>query len=175
MHATSLVRLQIAVMRPSAPQLFFGRHSKFTSGAARCFWEPGFRSCLVDSERYLCRLVEIPAWRAVRKTLLRVSSREKPANCPHKLTKAAEPWLGGGAAFGQLQLHARVTPAADRSCRCALVVAAAVPLSGRGHGWRPLQLRVITLAGSPDSNIGLSSSPCRSVLVGFPRQAVPRR
>ena len=34
-------------------------------------------------------------------------------NCPDKLTKAAEPWLGGGAAFGRLQLHARVTSAAS--------------------------------------------------------------
>ena len=24
-------------------------------------------------------------------------------NCPHKLTKTAEPWLGGGAAFGRLR------------------------------------------------------------------------
>src|ERR1044071_6611691 len=26
-----------------------------------------------------------------------------PPNCPHKLTKTAEPWLGGGAAFGRLR------------------------------------------------------------------------
>ena len=26
-----------------------------------------------------------------------------PANCPHKLTKTAEPWLGGGAASGRLR------------------------------------------------------------------------
>jgi hypothetical protein len=50
-------------------------------------------------------------------------------NCPHKLTKTAEPWLGGGAAFGRLQLHARVTTAAVRSCHCVLVAAAAAPLS----------------------------------------------
>src|ERR1051325_1043427 len=24
-------------------------------------------------------------------------------NCPHKLTKTADPWLGGGAAFGRLR------------------------------------------------------------------------
>jgi hypothetical protein len=35
-------------------------------------------------------------------------------NNPHKLTKAAEPWLGGGAAFGRLQLHG-VMAAAHRS------------------------------------------------------------
>ena len=35
-----------------------------------------------------------------------------PPIFPHKLTKAAEPWLGGGAAFGRLQLHARGTSAA---------------------------------------------------------------
>jgi hypothetical protein len=52
----------------------------------------------------------------------------RPSNYPHKLTKAAEPWLGGGAAFGRLQLHARVTPAAVRSCHFVLVAAAAVPL-----------------------------------------------
>jgi len=63
-------------------------------------------------------------------------------NCPHKLTKAAEPWLGGGAALGRLQLHARVTAAAVRSCHCVLVAAAAVPLPGGRHGRRLLQLRV---------------------------------
>ena len=60
--------------------------------------------------------------------------RHKPANYPHKLAKTAEPWLGGGAAFGRLELHARVTSAAVRSCRCALVAAAAAPLSGAGTG-----------------------------------------
>ena len=68
-------------------------------------------------------------------------------NCPHKLTKAAEPWLGGGAAFGRLQLHARVTSAASsllplrvgRGSRRA-------PNWGR-RGRRLLQLRVITLGG----------------------------
>src|ERR1043165_8394308 len=28
---------------------------------------------------------------------------EEASNCPHKLTKTAEPWLGGGAAFGRLR------------------------------------------------------------------------
>jgi hypothetical protein len=53
-------------------------------------------------------------------------------NCPHKLTKAAEPWLGGGAAFGRLQLHAASRRLPVRSCRFALVAAAAVPLTGAG-------------------------------------------
>ena len=57
-----------------------------------------------------------------------------PANYPHKLTKAADLWLGGGAAFGRGQLHARVTPAAVRSRHCVLVAAAAVPLPGAGAG-----------------------------------------
>jgi hypothetical protein len=51
-----------------------------------------------------------------------------PPNYPHKLTKTAEPWLGGGAAFGRLQLHARGTSAALRSRHFVLVAAAAVPL-----------------------------------------------
>jgi len=48
-------------------------------------------------------------------------------NCPHKLTKTAEPWLGGGAALSGSELHAGVTSAALRSRRCALVAAAAAP------------------------------------------------
>jgi hypothetical protein len=52
----------------------------------------------------------------------------KLPNCPHKLTKTAEPWLGGGAAWGGSELHARVTSAAVRSCHFVLVAAAAVPL-----------------------------------------------
>ena len=47
--------------------------------------------------------------------------------------------------MGGSELHARVTSAADRSCRCALVAAAGVPLSGCRHGRRSLQLRVIAL------------------------------
>ena len=48
-------------------------------------------------------------------------------NYPHKLTKTAEPWLGGGAALGGSELHAGVTSAAVRSRHCVLVAAAAVP------------------------------------------------
>src|ERR1043165_5673926 len=36
----------------------------------------------------------------------------KLANYPHKLTKTAEPWLGGGAALGGSELQARGTSAA---------------------------------------------------------------
>ena len=43
-----------------------------------------------------------------------------PPNYPHKLTKTAEPWLGGGAALGGSELHARVTSAAVRSCHCVV-------------------------------------------------------
>ena len=68
-------------------------------------------------------------------------------NCPHKLTKAAEPWLGGGAASGGSELHARVTSAAVRSCHFVLVAAAAAPLSCGRHGGRLLQLRVSALGG----------------------------
>jgi len=53
-------------------------------------------------------------------------------NDSHKLPKAAERWLGGGAAFGRLQLRARVTPAAIRSCHFVLVAAAAAPLPEAG-------------------------------------------
>src|ERR1043165_9307184 len=70
----------------------------------------------------------------------------KPANYPHKLTKTAEPWLGGGAALSGSELHAGVTSAALRSSRCALVAAAAAPPEGGRHGGRSLQLRVIALA-----------------------------
>ena len=49
-------------------------------------------------------------------------------NDPHKLTKAAEPWLGGGAAWGGSELHARGTPAAVRSFHFVLVAAAVAPL-----------------------------------------------
>ena len=68
-------------------------------------------------------------------------------NCPHKLTKTAEPWLGGEAALGGSELHGRVTSAAVRSRHCMLVAAAAAPLSGSRHGRRLLQLRVIALGG----------------------------
>ena len=46
----------------------------------------------------------------------RRQTRTQRANYPHKLTKAAERWLGGGAAFGRLQLHG-VMAAAHRSLR----------------------------------------------------------
>src|ERR1051325_4331132 len=68
-------------------------------------------------------------------------------NCPHKLTKTAEPWLGGGAALSGSELHAAVTSAAVRSRRGALVAAAAAPSVGGRHGRRSLQLRVIALGG----------------------------
>jgi hypothetical protein len=71
----------------------------------------------------------------------------KPANCPHKLTKTAEPWLGGGAALSGSELHAAVTSAAVRSRYCMLVAAAAAPSVGDRHGRRSLQLRVSSLGG----------------------------
>jgi nitrate reductase NapE component len=40
--------------------------------------------------------------------------------------------VGGGAAFGRLPLHARVSSAAVRSCHFVLVAAAVVPLSEAG-------------------------------------------
>jgi hypothetical protein len=52
---------------------------------------------------------------------------QKRPNCPHKLTKTAEPWLGGGAASGGSELRAGVTSAAVRSWYCMLVAAAAAP------------------------------------------------
>src|ERR1051325_5943607 len=70
--------------------------------------------------------------------------KEAP-NCPHKLTKTAEPWVGGGAALG----GSNCTPASRRlpvrSCHCVLVAAGAAPLSSGRRGGRLLQLRVITL------------------------------
>src|ERR1051325_11611659 len=80
-----------------------------------------------------------------------------PPNYPHKLTKAAEPWLGGGAASG----GSNCTPAARR-----LQVAPAAPRWSRQPPHRPRrtapagrcggplsQRRVITLA-APDSGRG---------------------
>ena len=58
---------------------------------------------------------------------IEANDNERP-NYPHKLTKTAEPWLGGGAALGGSELHARGTSAAVRSCHFVLVAAAAVPL-----------------------------------------------
>ena len=58
----------------------------------------------------------------------------RPSNCPHKLTKTAEPWRGGGAALGGSELHARGTSAAVRSRHCMLVAAAAAPPVGGRHG-----------------------------------------
>jgi len=58
---------------------------------------------------------------------------KKPPNCPHKLTKTAELWLGGGAALGGSELHARVTSAAVRSRHFVLVAAAAAPLPGQSR------------------------------------------
>ena len=78
--------------------------------------------------------------------------RKWPPNCPHKLTKTAEPWLGGGAALGGSELHARVTSAAVRSCHFVLVAAAAAPLLGGRHGGRLLQLRVIALGARNQSS-----------------------
>ena len=74
-------------------------------------------------------------------------------NYPHKLTNAAEPWLGGGAALG----GSNCTPASRRlpvrSGHCVLVAAAAAPLPGGRHGRRPLQLRVSALAGPCDLRV----------------------
>jgi hypothetical protein len=71
-----------------------------------------------------------------------------PPNYPHKLTKTAEPWLGGGAAFRRLRT------ARPRHVGCSsllplpvLVAAVGAPLQGSRHGGRLLQLRVNTLAG----------------------------
>ena len=67
------------------------------------------------------------------------------ANCPHKLTKTAEPWLGGGAASGGSELHARGTSAAVRSCHCVVSRGSRRAASGGRQGRRLLQLRVSTL------------------------------
>src|ERR1051325_7601359 len=72
---------------------------------------------------------------------------QRPPNCPHKLTKTAEPWLGGGAAFGRLRT------ARPRHVGCCSPPPLRVSrgsrraASGGRHGRRFLQLRVITLCG----------------------------
>jgi len=55
----------------------------------------------------------LPGLRSYTHLSRRISN---PPNYPHKLTKAAERWLGGGAASGGSELHG-VTPAALRSLR----------------------------------------------------------
>jgi len=57
---------------------------------------------------------------------------ERPPNDPHKLTKAAGPLARRPSRLGRLELHARGTSAAVRSCHCVLVAAAAAPLTGAG-------------------------------------------
>src|ERR1043165_318924 len=60
------------------------------------------------------------------------SQLPKPANYPHKLTKAAGPLARRRSRLGRLQLHVRVTSAAVRSCHSVLVAAAAAPLPTAG-------------------------------------------
>src|ERR1043166_8108835 len=93
----------------------------------------------------------------------------KPANCPHKLTKTAEPWLGGGAALSGSELHAAVTSAAVRSRHCMLVAAAAAPPGGGRRGGRSLQLRVITL-GARNS---LEVQPAQMRNAALQKRALP--
>src|ERR1044071_8083933 len=77
-------------------------------------------------------------------------AKQDPPNCPHKLTKTAEPWLGGGAAFGRLRT------ARGRHVGCSslllLHVSGGSRRAARGgrHGGRFLQLRVTTLGRSRD-------------------------
>src|ERR1051325_10939211 len=85
--------------------------------------------------------------------------QNEPANYPHKLTKTAEPWLGGS------ELHARVTSAAVRSCHFVLVAAAAAPLSCGRRGRRLLQLRVIALCGCTNLAVLILPNPLRSLLI----------
>src|ERR1051325_11113767 len=67
------------------------------------------------------------------------------AYLPSQANKPAEPWLGGGAASGGSELHARVTSAAS-SLLPQRVSRGSRRAASRGrHGWRLLQLRVITL------------------------------
>jgi hypothetical protein len=67
-------------------------------------------------------------------------------NYPHKLTKTAEPWLGGGAASGGSELRARVTSAAVRSCHCMFSRGSRRAAFRGRRARRFLQLRVSTLA-----------------------------
>ena len=103
--------------------------------------------------------------------LRNANSEKTPANYPHKLTKTAEPWLGGGAASGGSELHARVTSAAVRSCHFVLVAAAAAPLFGGRDGGRSLQLRVSALAGLRElrENTAPSNSICRECHIRLDR------
>src|SRR4029079_6295601 len=118
------------------------------SAASRIVPDPSWPECLITAliisfkisvfrgSRYNRHSENLLLWRvAVTLPIVR-----GPSNYPHKLTKAAEPWLGGGAAFGRLQLHARVTSAAVRSCHFVLVAAGVGPLLLPGVAGRPLRL-----------------------------------
>ena len=90
-------------------------------------------------------------------------------NYPHKLTKAAEPWLGGGAALGRLRT------ARGRHVGCSslppLHVSRGSRRAARGgrQGGRLLQLRVSTLA-RPHEN-----GPKRGRIIRNLREQVKRR
>jgi hypothetical protein len=101
-----------------------------------------------------------PCGRRLRFLTTRVIAGAKPANSPHKLTKTAEPWLGGGAAFGRLRT------ARGRHVGCTslppLRISRGSRRAARGgrRGGRFLQLRVSTLARLRDCTGGEISPHC---------------
>ena len=71
---------------------------------------------------------------------------QKPPNCPHKLTKTAEPWLGG-----EPPRAARTARGRHAGCSSLLPLhvsrGSRRAAQGGRHGGRFLQLRVSLLAG----------------------------
>src|ERR1051325_9581163 len=86
---------------------------------------------------------------------------QRPPNCPHKLTKTADPWLGGGPPCGRRQ------PPRPRHVGCSSLPPLRVSrgsrraASGGRHGRRFLQLRVITLGGRDSLLVTGQSLPSR--------------
>jgi len=64
--------------------------------------------------------------------ICREAPRTDAAQLPSQADKNRRSAGPAASRLGRLELHARVTPAAVRSCHCVLVAAAAVPLPGAG-------------------------------------------
>src|SRR4029079_16307962 len=86
---------------------------------------------------------------------------------PPQAEKPPLPCAWAASRLGRLELRARVTSAAVRSCHCVLVAAAAAPLPGGRPGGRVLSLRVSTLGSREHEccHFAPSSSRCSVVQV----------
>ena len=117
--------------RMSCSILCIARSSAFESFAIRLGLSTS--SCLTAATQNDGFHLSLPlAAHRHEEPVLTLRMMRTPSNDPHKLTKAADPLARRRSRLGRLQLHARGTSAAVRSCRYALVAAAAAPLSGAG-------------------------------------------